>query len=202
MVAKMETTSASVPVFVDDVKRLPGFEMARCAYFLIECEDPAPEVGLTLQDVALPLLIVGMSAVVHRPVDGELFDSPERIDALFELIERVETLRVDSSNIWLPNFLLRYEGRRQERAHVYRIGLELFAAAYRHWDRRLSEEAFIERCREESKSCRHSPVETETFAQWTALQIAGARENYTLQKERNQVLEWHAAGEVSGYTPE
>lgn len=193
---------AGVPVFVDDVKNLPGFEMARCAYFLIECEDPTPGLGLTLEDRSFPLLTVGLSAVVHRPIDGGLFDSPEQIDALFDLIEREDALRVDSADIWLPNFLLRYGGQRQERAQAYRLGLPLFSAAYQHWDGRLSEESYIERCRDLAELCRPSPAETEAFARWTSLQVERARENYAVQKERNEVLQWRAIGEAPGYSPE
>lgn len=175
-VAKPEA-DITVPLVIDDVKRVPTFEMTRCNYFCIQCDTPAPGWFLQIAGRQVPFLIVGLTGVIHRPaMDDERFDSPQKIDDLFDAIEAVPELYVDQEDVWIPNRM--FDADEHKRGSVYRIGLGLFRSAYnfRNGLTRNQKSAFAGKGANWKVS--FSRAETEALSAWGDHQIAEARRQY------------------------
>lgn len=184
-----------IPVLVDDVKRLEGFEMARCTYFTVEAAAAVDDWVAGLRARGSPFLILGISPVLHRPdLEEARFQSAEQVDRLFSAIEEVEGLLVETAHIWLPNFLL--PGGSRERGEILRVAFGLFQKALLFQQELIGPERFLEECREllesEYAAVEPSPGETAAFRDWSAAQLDEARRHYAEQRadpERG-VLEW------------
>lgn len=195
-----------IPVLIDDVKKLGDFQMTRCTYFRIEVSAVVVDFVAALRGRGVPFAIFGDTSVVDRPVTGlETFESPAQIDRLFDAIESVEDLIVETSLIWLPNELfadkppltdLRAEqDPALARGAVWRISRDLFRLALQFQRESISAEHFSESCRDliadEPRSLLHSPVETEVLRAWSANQIEAARVNFKEQvMEQGLALDW------------
>ena len=173
----METSNRDVPVVVDDVKRIPDFRMTRFIYFSVACDEPAPGWTLTLRELELPFLLLGLSGIVLSPPgDRSEFLEPADFDSLVDMIEKHAHLYLDINDIWLPNDSLPAD--RAIRGAVYRIGQELFADAFEFRNDLVSDKAFSAISKDRREQVSYSEQETRAFRLWTQQQIAGAKANY------------------------
>ena len=139
---------------------------------------------------------MGISPVIYQP-DGnsETFTSPASIDSLFDQIEKIEGLVVETSHIWLPNHLFtnideeissKTSGGLTDRGSVWRVGFNLFQMALQFQLEVISAEQYSTECREhvgdEGYQVAPSPDETEVFREWSSNQIEDARQNYLEQR--------------------
>ena len=60
----------TIPVIIDDVKKLENFSMSRCTYFSIQCDTPSPGWTLTIGNISTSFLMMGMSGIIYSPADG------------------------------------------------------------------------------------------------------------------------------------
>jgi hypothetical protein len=198
-----------IPVLVDDVKHLGDFNMTRLTFFTIDATTAVVDCVSSLRERGVPFLLLGMSPVIHRPMllSTTLFASSEHIDQLFNTIEDIEGLIVETAHIWLPNFL--FEGGRSEwklspsgeesgaiRGAVWRLSLPLFRVALLFQREVIGAVGFAKQCRELVESpvapLEYSPQETTAFRLWSAAQIDAARKNYLEQRKdpNRQVLDY------------
>ncbi len=97
----------SVPITIDDVKRLTKFEFTRCDYFTVECDMPSSGWMLELAEREIPLLMTGGSGIIFRPSPSELlFTSSNQIESLFDAIEKEPQLSIGTGDVWIPNELV------------------------------------------------------------------------------------------------
>lgn len=186
-----------IPVLIDDVKQYEGFEMSRLSYFIIEATTAVDDWVAILRERGIPFLLFGPSAVIHRPnLESVRFSAPDEIDWLFDEIESVEGLVVETAHIWLPNFL--FETDRQwkprsidedstaRRGTIYRVSFNLFQKALQFQREVISGENFSEQC--QALKDVGDPVvalsteETRVFQKWSVDQFELARKNYVEQR--------------------
>ena len=118
----------TVPIMIDDRKRIPEVQVTRAAYFYVESVEPSENIRLGETDLARSVLPLEFSGVICQPLGGEgLFDSARKIEELFLSVEEHGTLYVDSDNIWIPNEMF---DKPPKRADVYRVPFPLFARLY------------------------------------------------------------------------
>jgi len=181
----------TIPVIAESRKEYAGFEMTRCNYLTVECEETSLGWGLTLEDERSPIILVGLSAIITSPTDRSRFEEPENIEKLIEAIEKKEPLFIDVNDIWLPNFLLDSgKGSNQGITNeVYRIRPELFSTALKFRNGELSIEGFINSCSESINAhVKHSPEESDVFRKWHWEVVDQSRELYRERKEQGRVL--------------
>jgi hypothetical protein len=162
-----ESDSFDLPIIIDDQKNFDDFNMTRCSYYTIECEDPVGNWEMKLRERNIPCHLLGISGVIFKPIgEKRYFESPEDIDELFDSIER-DPYYIDSDYIWLPNLLL----KEAKRGQVYRITNDLLNKAIQFKDKRITINEFKSYCKEYMESISPSEKETETFNKWEEYQI-------------------------------
>jgi hypothetical protein len=186
----------TIPILLDDVKQLRGFNMTRGTFFTIDASGMGDDWVAILRQQEVPFLILGVANVLHRPdLDNLLFDSMGLIDSLFDRIESVEGLVVESENIWLPNFLfephfgyysVQDKPSELNRGAVWRIGFGLFQMALTFRQEVISTETYIERCWELIQPGQievgYSPEESAAFQAWSGAQYQAAKANFVEQR--------------------
>ena len=145
----------TIPVLVDDVKQLRDFNMTRGSFFAIDASGMGDDWVAILRQAEVPFMILGLTNVLHRPdVENLLFDTAASIDQLFDQIEAVEGLVVESEFIWLPNFLFdphigyystSHKPIQLERGAVWRIGFGLFQMAVNFLQEVIAADTYQER---------------------------------------------------------
>ncbi len=197
-----------IPVMIDDVKDLEGFDMTRFIFFTINAGETFQDwVDLRLNPET-PFLVLGDVPVIYRPHrDQQLFRSAQQIDLLFDRIEAAAGLNllIEIEQLWLPNQVLdpKYAERKSAardnpelwRAAVWRLPLAWFQLALQFERELISQADFAQRCDlllQSGDLPRYSAEETRAFQQWSQDQIAAARENYRRQRAdpRLGVLNW------------
>ncbi|KMY67843.1 hypothetical protein AAU61_08240 [Desulfocarbo indianensis] len=168
----------SVPVLVDSVKTAEEFPMTRCTYFVAEWYldqeglGAAGKTALLRQEGGGVLFgFLSFGGVITGPLGGGRFESREQIDETFDFIEERIDWLVNSGSLWLPNRLL---GKGREIGKTYRLGLDLFTAAYLHAAGRLGQAEFEEHCRKMKDQAVRSPQEEEAFTDWESFHIQAA----------------------------
>lgn len=196
----------TVPVLIDDVKKLDGFRMTRCTYFRIEASAAVIDFVAALRGRGIPFSIFGDTSVIDRPETRlPTFQTPTQLDGLFDQIEAVEGLIVETSMVWLPNSIFTRkppltdlpsdQDPSLERGEVWRISRELFRLALQFQREAIEVNRFLDACQElvqsEPAGLVHSPEETEVFRAWSASQIEAARTNFKEQvMDRGMALDW------------
>ncbi len=187
----------TIPILVDDVKRLRDFNMTRGSFFTIDASGMGDDWVAILRERGMPFLILGMTNVLHRPdMQNLLFDSAESIEHQFDQIEAVEGLVVESEFIWLPNFLFDphiglYSSREKpvqlERGAVWRIGFGLFQMAVTFLQEVIPADTYQERCWQMIQSGQvelgYSHEESIAFRNWSDMQFTKAREHFLEQRD-------------------
>lgn len=177
----------SIPVILDDIKNYEDFDMSRCTYFTIESDVPLPNWVLELGNLRIPFYLLGISGIILQPIGNDnIFKSSDLIDKLFDTIESVPGLYIDTNDIWLPNFL--FANLPHKRGSVYRIKEKLFLETYRYRYDKISEKRFYMLCEELSASIDYSHIETNAFKEWEKGKIEEAIRLYP--KNRESELKW------------
>jgi hypothetical protein len=159
-----------VPVLVETPNR-PYFQMVRCHYISVECNDPRPEWQINLGGQPMPFLMLGLVGIIQQPFDAPRFNTYGLIDQLFAGIEARADLLINFNDIWLPGFLFKADPGVGD---VYRVVNELFTWAYRFRDGQSNKTDFEENCRR-LHGIAFSEDETRAFKDWSAEQISGAQ---------------------------
>jgi len=190
----------TIPILVDDVKQLRDFHMTRGSFFTIDAGGMGDDWVAILREQGVPFLILGVTNVLHRPNMNELlFSSPGSIERLFDQIEAVEGLVVESEFIWLPNFLFDpYTGyytagskpAQLQRGAVWRIGFGLFQMAVTFLQEVIPADTYRERCWQMINSDQveigYSYAESESFRSWSEDQYKEARKHFLEQRDDPQ----------------
>jgi hypothetical protein len=176
-----------VPVIVETPSR-PYFDMVRCNYLYVECDEPRPGWQITLSRGTMPFLMLGLVGIIQTPFDAARFFEERQLDELFEFTEEGAELLIQFADMWLPRFL--FGNPTVTVGDVYRLGFELFTAAYLFRDGRLSDEGFLGRAREFHESCIFSAEETRTFDSWSRRTVEAAMS----QEDKNPELKLRRRG--------
>ena len=184
-IEKAEIPEQTIPVQIDTVMWVEGFQRTRCIYFLLEVIG-GPLVGPytgSIDDRAL-LAVWGNWSILTGPgrafsLDG-LFASPETINQTLTSIEEIEELILELSHIWLPNSLLNKEEREKgiRKGDVYRLSFRLFHDCYRFIAGMISEKEWLELCEVYSGEIKPSDKETTAFRKWRLEEIQRSSDHY------------------------
>ena len=186
----------TIPILIDDIKQLQDFNMTRGTFFTIDASGMGDDWVAMLRGQGVPFLILGITNVLHRPdLDDLLFASAGMIDRLFDQIEAVEGLVVESEYVWLPNFLfdphMGYFSSQDKpdqlsRGAVWRIGFGLFQMALTFRQEVIPTETYLERCRQVLQPGQieigYSPEESAAFQAWSGEQYQAAKKNFVEQR--------------------
>jgi hypothetical protein len=181
-----------IPVLVDR-EDLRQFDMTRCTYFAAQATENTTEDWIAdLRERGLPFLLLGATAVLHRPSLQKVeFETSGDIDNLFDGIEKLWGVVVETAHVWLPKYLLEHFGL--ERGAVLRLSYPLFRGALQFQRETMSEVRFRSLCDLATPDdLSPSPTETLAFREWSARQIAAARANFERQRADadREVLDW------------
>ena len=173
----------TVPTMIDDIKKIGKFQMSRCTYLSIECSKPSTGWTLDLGNVKVPFFLIGLSGIIIEPDElNDKFDSPLKIDDLFERVESSENLFIDVNDILLPNSYFR--SGPHKRGSVYRIPHHVFGYAMSYREGLYSLGDLISLCDNEIKGAQYSDIETSAFHTWSQNQINDAKKNYKADKKK------------------
>ncbi|MBW8041340.1 MAG: hypothetical protein FVQ85_15250 [Planctomycetes bacterium] len=175
--------SERVPIVIDDVKRLKTFSMSRCIYFSIECDSPSPGWTLRIRNRKIPFLLVALSGIILEPIDGGLFRTPDKLEQLFENIEKDsdEGIYVDTNDLWIPNFI--FDRKNLKPGSVYRVAFKLFKAAYDFRNQILSQQEYVGQCKKYGWKARYSASETKALGLWQKKHIDETKERHEKHPE-------------------
>jgi hypothetical protein len=178
----------TAPIIVDAV-RTGG--LVRLNYLCIECDTPKTGWGLDIAGQSFPFLLLGLSGVILHPFDSLIFDTPNRIERLFETVEEKLGFDIAIGDFWFPDSML---GENLAAGSVFRVDLTLFQRAYT-----MRETSWKTRNHEEKSSWsaafdqlgnlplpEFSRLETEAFSQWSEQQIADVSERNPKNAESDE----------------
>ena len=175
--------SLSVPLVIDDVKRMRDFEMSRCIYFSIECDVPWAGWTMDISKNRIPFLMVGLSGIIYVPAAGREFDEPEEFESLFNLIEKQKDIYVETNDLWIPNFA--FSKSPVQRGEIYRIGEKFFHDAYKYRENIISADKFIGRCTKSEWQALYSAKETKAWSKWNHNKIQEAKQYHERHSKEN-----------------
>ncbi|WP_321403034.1 hypothetical protein [Maridesulfovibrio sp.] len=176
----------TVPVAIDSVKKIDGFEMARCTYFVIQAEQPHP-ISLGIVDTRIPLMLLNFIGVVLGSPESEngLFESPEAIQGLIDYVEFEDSpYLVDTEDIWLPISCLENVGD-VFRGAIFRVGFDLFLTALQFRQSLSNIEAFTYMAKDFQQDVEFSRLETAALSEWSQNLIKEAKDAHRLEKEKS-----------------
>lgn len=201
-----DTRRRDILTLIDDVKALQGFDMTRASFFRIEAGSAVVDFVATLRGLGVPFAIFGSTFVIDRPAtDTHQFENGAQIDRLFDQIEGVEGLVVETSHLWLPNELFSQAasdlagdaavGILKERGAVWRLSRDLFRLTLRFQRESIGSERYLHVCRQirsgDPYALYPSPTETDVFRAWSEQQIEESRANYEDKlKKPGLALRW------------
>lgn len=133
-----------VPIFVETPAR-PYFQMVRCSYMSIECDDPSPGWQISFNNQVAPFLLLELVGIVQQPFGAPRFNTYNLVDQLFQQVEKQAFLLINFADLWLPGFLFSGPAKVGD---VYRVPNELFNEAFRFRDGQSNQRQFEVRCKE------------------------------------------------------
>ena len=173
----------TIPLIVDDVKNTGSFPATRLIYFSIEQEKPAAGWSLGLPNLTIPLYSLNLSGILYQPPHpDEWFDTPDKIERSFLMIESTDAFFVDTNDIWLPNVLFEKTAA-PTRGNVYRVPDRLFDIAYAFRLGTISFDELAEQAVEYGHQVQFSQNETKAFNLWGKDQIGQAIEMFPKNSE-------------------
>ena len=183
------TENRTVPVVVDSIKRRDDFQMVRCNYLTVQCDAPSSDWQLSLGGEPSSFLMLGLIGIIRQPFGGDHFDSPESIEATLDRFEERNELFVDVDDLWIPEFVLRHAANDFQLGDVFRIGEDLFSAAFRYREGQLEQDAFIEAGEQYISQAALSEMESEAFRAWHWQQVDAARLHYYANEAKGEMLQ-------------
>jgi hypothetical protein len=180
-ISELNISTSTIPITVDAVKNLQNYQMTRCTYFSISNTAPLSEWKVNSENISVPFFMLGLSGVITSPPGGDLlFDTPSKLDSLFEAIEQNDRFFVELDDIWLPNKLFYRTNSETQRSQVYRVGYDLFTLAYTLRDEVNTHEEFLNRMSQSDipVMLEYSKTETTCLNDWNNEQIEINRKLY------------------------
>lgn len=191
----------SVPVIVESIINFSVFPMTRCNYLLIEADEPTPDWSLGIAEQAVPIMLLGMEAIVLQPLDGQFFERPEQIEALISLIEDApNAFSVHVDDLWLPTSVFRWEGEPANENQLYRVEAPLFSLAYRFRRGSVSQSDFVDQVKEMEGMVSYSESEHLAFRAWHEGVIKEASELYHARKREDPSMVLQQSSRDRGLT--
>ena len=167
----------TIPIIIDDVKKLEKFDMSRCTYFSIQCDTPSPNWTLNIQNINISFLMMGLSGIIYSPADNsDRFNHPDKFEKIFDIVESRADLYVDINDIWIPNLF--FTIGEQKRGSVYRIPLDVFSVALAFRENTASLDDLVNTCGHYPKGAFFQDDETWAFSMWSKMQIDEAKKIY------------------------
>jgi hypothetical protein len=196
MYEKTNSGSATVPVWIDSVKKDPKFPMTRLRYLVLEARDPLPGRGVPDMPGDLPLLVSRLSAVVQGPDrDRMRFKSADDLTELFARVRKDGQFSLSFPSLWLPNTIFPSKPP-VRRGAVYRLTQDLFRAGLMFRSGLISQQQLASAT---SSRPVFSPDETAALAAWSKRQIELAKDSYKRRKDVGKYLHWK--GEIVNESP-
>jgi hypothetical protein len=185
----------NIPIVVDDVKTSRAFPMSRCTYFSVECHTLSPRWALEMRNLGIPLLMIELSGVVCEPMGAKgIFVSKQKIEDLFETVEKDPGVYIDTNDLWLPNSVFDLKTYLKPNS-VYSVGFELFEVAYGFRKQPVSTKQYVEKCRKRRWKARYSARKTQALKAWHEMQIEEARAHYKEHPESSLRVRYSGKGE-------
>jgi len=182
----------TVPVWVDEFRKLGKHTMARMTYLAVEADDPIAGYPLPLESGTSPVMTTGLSAALCQPsAKKNRFESAQDIQDLFDSIEEEHEYFVETPDLWLPTAVLEARGRKPQRGDVFRISREHLSAGLRMRAGQISPQTLVAECKKIRRKGVYSAGETKAFAEWNQLQVAEAQKQYAGFKKKNITLDWY-----------
>ena len=150
------------PVFVDAIANERETPIVRVTYLTIECVEPAWGWSLGIHDAAIPIGLLGLSAVVLGPFDDARFRLPSQFDDLIRRVESQPGFSVETGDLWLPRFLF----DAPQAGDVFRMSAPLFGVAHQYRYGRADRREFEGTADRLSQAIAFSVEETKAYHQW------------------------------------
>lgn len=174
---RKQNNRITIPVVIDDVKSIDNFQMSRCIYFSIQCDNPSIGWELGLGKSTFPFIMLGLSGIIYKPIgNSKIFNKASHFKKLFEEVEANDDVYIDMNDIWLPNHIL--TGDYRKRGYVFRIDSELFLKAYEFINKQIGQEEFDDFCKKLDYSPEYSKPETFALDQFEKQTIGEIKEAY------------------------
>jgi len=178
----------TIPVLIDNIKRLKDFQRTRCTYFRIEfSERPFTGTFPVSSSEKFRAEAWGNWAVLTGPPmrsgEKDLFLSSDSIERTLMKIEDDKELFLDLGYIWIPNQVLgvKEEGKAVtdiRTGDVFRISTSFFQKCYFFVAETIPEKEWLEYCLSSPEEIHPSPDETKAFREWRRMQIQRSYDRY------------------------
>lgn len=164
----------TVPIQIDAVSG----RLVRCTYLYIDTVEPQPNWMLTLSGQNIPILLIGLSAIVEGSLDGTPFKASGDIERFFETVEGQAGLLIEVSDIWLPAFVFKTSS--PERGQIFRMDRESFGRAFAQAGKGFDPGAWD---RTPPRQLEYSPEESDAFHVWNRQIAEQAKEKFPKDRE-------------------
>jgi len=194
-------SNQTIPVLIDDIKRLKDFQRTRCTYFRIEFSE-RPFTGTFPVSSAGKFRVAawGNWAVLTGPAaetgKKDLFLSPDSIRSTLMKIEEDEELFLDLGYIWIPNQVIGIKGKSKavtdiRTGDVYRLSTPFFQKCYSFAAETITGKEWRKYCLSSPKEIHPSPDETKAFREWRKMQIQSSYDRYHHRSyEKHRIPRW------------
>lgn len=174
-----ETGHSTIPLVVDAVRMIDGYQMARCAYYSIASDTPMLDTDIQIEGTNRPFLFIQLEAIFLSPPNTQdYFNSMDEVNSMYEYAEQYEGIFVDINDIWVPYQWFGVE--EIEAGMIFRIAIGQFINCWKFRNDQITVETFLEDSVIERKEAilAYSNEETSAFKSWTDQQIERSREIY------------------------
>jgi hypothetical protein len=174
-------TNQTIPVQVDSIKRMRGYQRTRCIYYRVEFLQSAEFFEPLNRPQSANLLATGPAwAVLTGPQDGqERFTSQESLDQSISAIHQDTALSLELAYIWIPNQAIEQAAVNSliRAGDVFRLSPGYFSACIRFFLGSLDKRQWLS-AGKTTGAILTSPAETEVFRDWRKSQIKLSRQRY------------------------
>jgi hypothetical protein len=177
---RIRSRSNTIPVIVDNTVNLPDYNMVRFVYFSIDAADNPKSYKMKVSNHAIPFLLIEFQGIIHSPLKGTRFGTPDAIGKLFDVIEKTGDFFVDTNDIWIPTAMF---SAKPIRGDVYRVSSELFGLALKFRNDKIESENFIAHTERNKDEIFLSGNESKSFNAWSQSLVQDAREIYPKNSE-------------------
>jgi len=180
----------TIPVQIDSIKEMEGYQRTRCIYYRVELEDGYVFRKTRYLLSSSAFFAAGVSwAVLAGPVlqegaESDQFLTQESIEQTISSLHGNEKLSLELGYIWVPNgmFQKASPGQAIHEGDVYRMSLPYFRYCYRFSIGKINDVDWLNPRKRFREPILPSPQETQVFRDWRKAQIAVSRHRYH-QKE-------------------